>query len=200
MKKILLLLTILFTTFTQAQYDAVSKSIIPQTVQFASKEIKLNGVGNRTKLWFDVYTQALYLTNPSSDANEIINSNSTMGMIFHMVSPLVTAKKFNKNLNASLRKTVGDSKWMSFKSELDLLEEFVSKGDIVKGDIFNIIYNDTDASIWIIKNGILQGKIPGFEFKKAFFGIWLSDKPVNENLKNELLGKKEVLIRKLLPN
>jgi Chalcone isomerase-like len=190
MKTKLLLLFIILSNFTFSQNsNSVSKVTIPQKVKFAGKEITLNGVGNRTKLWFDVYTQALYLTNPSSDANEIINGNSTMGMIFYMVSPLVTAKKFNKNLNASLRKTIGDSKWMSFKSELDLLEEFVSKGDIVKGDIFNIIYNDTDSSIWIIKNGILQGKIPGFEFKKAFFGIWLSDKPVNETLKNELLGK-----------
>lgn len=150
---------------------------------------KLNGFGNRTKLWFDVYTQALYLTNLSSNANEIINSNSTMGMIFYMVSPLVTTKKFNKNLNASLRKTIGDSKWISFKSELDLLEEFVSKGNIKKNDVFNVIYNDTDSSIWILKNGMFQGKIFGLEFKKAFFGIWLSDKPVKETLKNELLGK-----------
>ena len=190
MKTKLLLLFIILSNFAFSQNsDSVSKVTIPQTVKFAGKEITLNGIGNRTKLWFDVYTQALYLTNPSSDANEIINSNSTMGMIFYMVSPLVTSKKFSRNLDAGIRRTVGDNKWKTFKPELDLLEEFVSKGDIKKNDTFYIIYNDTDSSIWILKNGMLQGKIPGLEFKKAFFGIWLSEKPVNETLKNELLGK-----------
>lgn len=200
MKRILLVLALLTVFLTQAQYDDISKAVMPQTVNFASKELKLNGVGNRTKLWIDVYLQGLYLTNPSSDANQIINSNSNMGMIFNMISPLVTAKKFNKNLNNGLKKVVGDEKWLSFKDELSLLEEFVSKGDIMKNDVFNIIYNSSDSSLWIIKNGVFQGKIPGFEFKKAFFGIWLSDKPVNTNLKNELLGKKEDVLRKILPN
>lgn len=193
MKKIvslILLFVIIQTSNVFAQKNGeVDGVLIPRTVKFSNKEILLNGVGVRSKFVFDVYTQALYLTNLSSDPNEIINSNSTMGMIFYMVSPLVTSKKFSRNLDAGIRRTVGDNKWKTFKPELDLLEEFVSKGDIKKNDTFYIIYNDTDSSIWILKNGMLQGKIPGLEFKKAFFGIWLSEKPVNETLKNELLGK-----------
>jgi Chalcone isomerase-like len=162
--------------------------LIPRTVKFSNKEILLNGVGVRSKFIFDIYTQALYLTNLSSDPNEIINSNTTMGMIFYMTSPLVTSRKFSSSLDASLRKTVGDEKWESFKTELALMTEFVNLDKIVKNDVFNLIYNEVDSSIWVIKNGVVKGKIPGFEFKKAFFGIWLSDKPVKESLKKELLG------------
>ena len=165
--------------------------VIPRTVKFSNKEITLNGVGVRSKFIFDIYTQALYLTSLSKDANEIIESNSTMGMIFYMTSPLVTSKKFSTSLNAALRKTVGDQKWLNFTDELELMRQFVNMDKIVKNDVFNMIYNDVDSSIWVIKNGVVKGKIPGFEFKKAFFGIWLSDKPVKEDLKNELLGIKK---------
>ena len=164
---------------------------IPRTIKFSDREILLNGVGVRAKFIFDIYTQALYLTNLSSNPKEIMDSNTTMGMIFYMTSPLVTSKKFSRNLDAGIRKTVGDEKWTSFKSELALMEQFVNSDEIVKNDVFNIIYNDVDSSLWIIKNGVVKGKIPGFEFKKAFFGIWLSDKPVKESLKNELLGIKK---------
>jgi hypothetical protein len=40
----------------------------------------------------------------------------------------------------------------------------------------------------VIKNDVVKGKIPGFDFKQALFGIWLSDKPVDETLKKHLLG------------
>lgn len=194
MKKIvslILLFVIIQTSNVFAQKNGeVDGVLIPRTVKFSNKEILLNGVGVRSKFVFDVYTQALYLTNLSSDPNEIINSNSTMGMIFYMTSPLVTSKKFSNNLDAGIRKTVGDEKWATFKSEIQSMREFVSLDKIVKNDVFNLIYNDVDSSIWVIKNGVVKGKIPGFEFKKAFFGIWLSDKPVKESLKKELLGIK----------
>ena len=46
-----------------------------------------------------------------------------------------------------------------------------------------------DQTMNIFKNETLKGKIPGFDFKKALFGIWLSDKPVDETLKKNLLGQ-----------
>lgn len=184
---VLLLLLQSYNIYCQ-QAGEIDGVTIPRTVKFANKELTLNGVGVRSKFIFDIYTQALYLTNLSKDPVEIINSNSTMGMIFYMTSPLVTSKKFSSSLDASLRKNVGDEQWKKFKPELDLMEAFVNADQIVKNDVFNIIYNDVDSSLWVIKNGVVKGKIPGFEFKKAFFGIWLSDKPVKQSLKKLLLG------------
>jgi Chalcone isomerase-like len=163
---------------------------IPRTLKFDEREIILNGIGSRTKLWFDVYTIALYLTKPSQDSEEILKSNSSMAILFHITSSLINSKNFAKNVNKGLRSSAGDEQWKKFKPELDLLDEFVNSDKIVKNDVFNLVYNDLDSSIWVIKNGVFKGKIPGFEFKKALFGIWLSKKPINESLKNELLGIK----------
>jgi hypothetical protein len=64
----------------------------------------------------------------------------------------------------------------------------LNREDTNNGDNFNLIYTPLDKSIWVYKNNILEGKIPGLEFKKAFFGIWLGQNPVDDDLKKSLLG------------
>ena len=190
-KQLLCIIILIFAcstaSFSQNE-EKIDGIIIPKTVVFSEKVLKLNGVGIRTKFWSDVYTQALYLTFLSKDSDEIIKSDTKMAMILNITSPLVTAKKFSKSLNNGIKKVLGENNWIKFKPELDLLDATINAEKIVENDIFNLIYNDTDQSIWIIKNGVVKGKIPGFEFKKAFFSIWLSNKPVNEKLKQNLLG------------
>ncbi len=189
-KLFVLLLFIIFSIsnlFSQSNI-VVDDIIVPRTVKFSDKEITLNGIGSRTKLWFDVYTIGLYLTKLSKDPKEILESNSTMGMIFYITSGLINSKNFTKNVSKGLKESAGEEIWLKFQPELALLEEFVSKEGITKNDVFNLVYNDSDGNIWVLRNGVLTGKIPGFEFKKALFGIWLSDKPIKESLKKELLG------------
>ena len=48
--------------------------------------------------------------------------------------------------------------------------------------------SDEKLSTHVLKNKDLQELIPGLEFKKAFFGIFLSDNPIQKNLKNAMLG------------
>ena len=55
------------------------------------------------------------------------------------------------------------------------------------GDIFDFIYIP-NAGITVLKNEEQINSILGLEFKKAFFGVWLSDNPVQENLKKAMLG------------
>ena len=39
------------------------------------------------------------------------------------------------------------------------------------------------------KNNKLATTIPGLDFKKALFGIWLCNKPADSTLKDKMLGK-----------
>lgn len=191
--KLLFFVVVFYSTTTFSQQNIEIDGLkIPKKVKFSDKEITLNGLGSRTKLWFDVYTISLYLSNPSHDAKEILESNTTMGMIFYITSALINSKNFAKNVSKGLRNSAGEELWIKFQPQLNLLEEFVSKEGITKGDVFNLVYNDTDRNIWVIRNGVVTGKIPDFDFKKALFGIWLSDKPINEGLKNELLGNVKI--------
>jgi hypothetical protein len=85
-------------------------------------------------------------------------------------------------------KSVGEGGIEKLKPQLDILESLLSSQPTRENDFFNLIYSPKEQSILVYKNDKLEGKIEGFEFKKAFFGIWLSDNPVDEKLKDSLLN------------
>ena len=175
-------------TYSQKHFD-VNGVIVPRHIDFKGKQLELNGFGTRSKLWMDVYVQALYLSVLSQDAEAILNSNSVMGIRIQITSSLVTSKKLSKAFEKGLRKSIGEENIEKIRPQADILEKLIGREPTVEKDFFNLIYSPEDTSIWVYKNDKLEGKIPGLEFKKAFFGIWLSDNPVDSDLKNDLLGK-----------
>lgn len=172
----------------QSQFE-IEGVTVPRTIDFEGKKLELNGFGVRSKAWVDVYVQALYLTTLSQDPQFIMDSETPMGIRIEIISSLVSSKKLSKALYKGLEKSVGEEGMLKLEKEARLLETLVNSEITKKGDVFKLIYNPLDTSIWIIKNDKLAGKIAGIEFKKAFLGIWLSDKPVDADLKNDLLGK-----------
>lgn len=192
MKKIVLtlftLLLFVQSNIAQTQFETEGV-IVPRTIEFQKRPLQLNGFGTRSKMWVDVYVQALYLTNLTQDAQYILESDTEMAVRLQILSNLVSSKKLSKSLNKGMEKSVGEENMKQFESQILLLESLLSSEDTKKDDAFNLIYNPIDTSIWVYKNDKFEGKIPGFEFKKAFFGIWLSNNPVDEDLKNDLLGK-----------
>ena len=191
MKKLILytlFLIINFNCFSQDNFEQ-DGVILPRTLNFEGTKLELNGFGTRSKFLIDVYVQALYLTRLSQDANDILEANATMAVRLQILSSIVSSNKLSKSLNKGLRKSIGDSKMEQLKAEIATLEKLLTLQTTKKDDAFNLIYNPNDSSLWVFKNDLLLGKVPGFEFKKAFFGIWLSNNPVDEGLKNELLGK-----------
>jgi len=61
--------------------------------------------------------------------------------------------------------------------------------DVKKNDIYDFMYTP-NKGLSVLKNGKSQGVIPGLAFKKAFFGIWLSDSPVDKDLRKGMLAGK----------
>jgi hypothetical protein len=59
---------------------------------------------------------------------------------------------------------------------------------IVKTNVFDIAYVKGKGTV-VSKNGKEVGMIPGLEFKKALFGIWLGSDPADDDLKEAMLGK-----------
>lgn len=189
MKKAFLIFVLFFqfsSLIAQEQID-IDGVIIPRRLKFENSTIELNGIGNRSKLWMDLYTQALYLTNLSQDPIEIMNSQTKMAVRLQITSSVVSSKRLTNAINDGFERSSPEI-LPSLVTRIEQLK-LLLKDEIVKGDVYNLFYNPNDTSIWFYKNDVLKGKIPGMDFKKAFFGIWLSDKPVSERLKNDLLGK-----------
>ena len=56
------------------------------------------------------------------------------------------------------------------------------------GDKIHIEYISGEG-VSALKNGKKLGSVPGLEFKKALFSIWLGKKPADSSLKKGMLGK-----------
>lgn len=190
MKKSLLLLTFLFSiqfsiVSAQTQLD-VNGVTVPRKIEFQGKTLQLNGAGGRSKMWLEVYVQALYLSQLSQDPQFIIDSDTEMAIRIEITSSMVSSSKLTKAMNAGFEKSAS-SNLNQLRPRIEEFKTFLSDM-ITEKDVFVLAYNPLDQTINVYKNEVLKGKIPGFDFKKALFGIWLSDKPVDETLKKHLLG------------
>ncbi|MCV9931384.1 chalcone isomerase family protein [Flavobacterium sp. LS1R47] len=181
------LMTLQFSTTTAQKVFNIEGVMVPRTIEFQNKTLSLNGAGGRSMMWSDIYVQALYLSQLSQDAKFIIDSDTEMAIRIEITSSMVSSKKLTKAMDDNFKKTAGDNLNV-LQPRIEELKYYLSD-DITKKDVFKLIYSPNDSSVWVYKNNQLKGKIQGFDFKKALFSIWLAEKPTDEKLKNQLLGK-----------
>ncbi len=187
MRKIIALLsfTLLFLPLssTALQKGGVN---MPDQLQAGDTTLVLNGAGIRSKFIFDLYVAGLYLKEKSSDAKTIINADEPMAIRLHIISSKITSKKMSKATREGFEKST-DGNTTPISSEIDQFIAAFSE-PIEEGDIFEFIYLPGEG-IKVIKNGKEITTIASLEFKKALFGIWLSDDPVQGKLKRAMLGE-----------
>jgi len=187
MRKLLVLLSFAFL-FLPFSLSAVELGGItmPDKLQAGESRLALNGAGIRSKFVFDLYVAGLYLTDKNSNAHAIIYSDDSMALRLHIISSKITSEKMTKARREGFEKsTAGNVEALSAEIE-QFLTAFSDK--IVDGDVFEFVYFPNQGVV-VSKNGIQQTLIPSLIFKRALFGIWLSDMPVKAKLKKRLLGE-----------
>ena len=98
---------------------------------------------------------------------------------------MVTADAMKKALSEGLKKSTNNNT-ENISDEIEQLSSSFNSA-VSSSDFYEFIYIP-DAGTHIIKNKELVDLIPGLEFKKAFFGIFLSENPIQNNLKKAMLG------------
>jgi hypothetical protein len=167
-----------------AQHE-VGSTTLPNTVTFEGQELIYNGAGVRKKAWFKLYSGGLYLLQKSSNAYDIRTADESMAIKLKITSGMISSKKMINAVDEGFEKST-KGKTAAISSEVEKFKNFFSD-EISDGDIFDIVYIK-DKGVIVYKNGTEKGVIPGFEFKKALFGIWLGMKPADKKLKNGMLG------------
>ena len=186
MKKLLFLVfAILFIAVAPAQTKA-GGATLPNGVTFEGKTLVLNGVGVREKFWMDMYAGALYLNAKSSNASAILSANEPMAIKLHMVSKMITSDRMIEAVNEGFENS-SKGNTAPLKSEIEKFKGFF-KEEIKINDVFDIVYLPSKG-VLVFKNGKELGAIKGMAFKKALFGIWLSENPADKKIKRGLLGK-----------
>ena len=179
-----LLFAALFASSALAR--AIGGVTLPESLRAGLVELKLNGAGVRKKLFLNIYAIGLYAKNKQQDAQSLINADEPMALRLHIVSSLITPEQMASNVDEGFsRSTNGNT--APIKERRDKMIA-VFKNGIKKGDIYDLVYLPQSGTA-IAKNGELKQTLPGLDFKKALFGIWLGRKPISEDLKKQLLGK-----------
>ena len=181
--KILPLVLLLFSAGSMTStYAAVE---LPESMEYQDTKLILNGQGTRVFFIYDIYESGLYLNSANSNAEEIINDNSAMGIRLDVLSSMLTAEAMKKAINEGFVKSTKDNT----QPINDQIGQFMTTlhQAIEVGDVYEFIYLP-GSGVDVLRNSELLDTIAGLEFKKAFFGIWLSDNPVQKSLKKAMLG------------
>ncbi len=158
---------------------------LDESITVGSTETLYNGAGLRKKLFIKLYVGSLYLTTPSTDANAIIDADEAMAIRLNILSDLLTRDKLLSALKEGFDKSTGGNT-APIQPQIDqmiaLMQDKVSPGDTL-----TLAY-EPGVGTHVMRDGKELDVIEGLPFKKALFGIWLSDKPAQKSLKTDMLG------------
>lgn len=181
------MIALLMVLPSQAQVT-INGVTLPATMKAGDESIALNGGGIRKKLFFKLYVGGLYLAKKSSDANAIINADEAMAVKLQITSGMISSENMSEAILEGFENSTNGNT-APLKSKIAEFVNTFKKSEIVEGNVFDIIYVP-GVGVQSYKNGKLEGTIEGMDFKKALFGIWLSGKPADEDLKEAMLAKK----------
>lgn len=171
--------------FAVAKDHKVGGKKLPDKVTVGGQELTYNGAGLRKKLFIKVYAGALYLKSKSKDAQKILDADEPMLVRMHFIYSGVGPDKLTGGWNDGFTNVLGNKK-SSMQDKIDQFNSFFDS-EAKEDDLYEVAYipgKGTQVSF----NGEVKGTVPGLEFKKAVFGIWLTNKDLSSVSKG-MLGK-----------
>jgi hypothetical protein len=157
------------------------------------KAMEQRGMGARKKAFLTVYYATLYVPQElkAADAKQVIESDMPTSIIMKIDSRLVSRDTFVSAVREGFEKSAAAGyRTGSVQQYLNFFNDIT----IQRGDYFYQNYvpgKGMTASYKSVATGQTRtlGTIPGLEFKKAFWGMFLSNNPIDANLKRGMLGR-----------
>jgi len=158
---------------------------MPDTVAAAGKTLHLNGQGLRTKVFFKIYVAGLYLENPTHDAAQAISADQGKRVVMHFLYKNVTKKQLVEAWDEGFEQNSGPI-GAELKSAIGELDSWM--GDVAAGQEIVFTY-EPGTGTTVEFAGQKKGTIPGPDFMRALWKVWLGPHPPTSDLKNGMLGK-----------
>jgi hypothetical protein len=157
----------------------------PEHAQVRGALLTLNGLGLRTASVFKVgvYVAALYLTEPSSDPDRILQASTPSELVLQFIRR-VSAHEIRKSWEDGFARNFPGHP-PALANGIAQLDSWVT--DMEPGQRMTFI-RIPGKGMQIDINGTVKGLIAGDEFSKAFLSIWFGAYPQTPELKRGLLG------------
>lgn len=163
---------------------ALAGVTMPDTVAVSGKTLRLNGLGLRTKVFFKIYVAGLYLENPTRDAAQAIAADEGKRVAMHFLYKNVTKKQLVEAWDEGFAQNAGPV-GADVKAGIATLDSWM--GDVAAGQEIVFTY-EPGTGTTVEFAGQKKGVIPGADFMRALWKVWLGPHPPTSDLKRGMLG------------
>jgi hypothetical protein len=135
----------------------------------------------RYRIFFKGYVAALYLEpgTPAKDALEDIPKRLELEYFWP-----IPGEKFGRVAESALEKNLDSQSFERLRPRVEALHDEYQ--DVEPRDRYALTYVP-DQGTELSKNGVRLALVPGEDFARAYFGIWLSETPLDRKLRDQLL-------------
>ncbi|MDO6620992.1 MULTISPECIES: chalcone isomerase family protein [unclassified Shewanella] len=183
-KRIITATSLMFVCASASAAVDISGVSVPENVTLNNSTMVLNGAGVRSKFFIDLYVGSLFTTSTSTQAQQVIDSDSPTAIRLNITSDMITSEKMIDALNEGFdRATNGKTEPIAASIE-SLINSF--SDPIKSGDQFTLMSVPGEGVI-SYKNGQQLAVTPGEDFRKAVLSVWLGKKPTDKGLKKSML-------------
>ncbi len=159
------------------------------TVKVAGKELKLNGVGMRTKFVVKGYAAGLYLPEKKNNVPDIMKVDGPRRMTLVMMRD-ISSDDFGQAFMTGLNNNIDKTEKSKFVSQISKFGEmFGTIESLKKGDVLHIDWIPGTGTQSELNGKKIGEAVPDVNYYNAVLKIWLGDKPVDSSLKPALLGE-----------
>jgi hypothetical protein len=155
------------------------------TARVAQATLELKGAGLRKRFFFEVYAIGLYLMDAKADP---IEQSGAKRVAMHMLRD-VGAERFTQALVDGMRPNHDEATMQALAPRIEQLSAIMREVKEAKQGMSISLDWVPGAGTRVAIDGRPAGApIEGEDFYRALLRIWLGDKPVQDDLKQALLG------------
>lgn len=151
--------------------------------QTSTGELPLRGAGLKRFLSIRVVAVGLYLSKEIEPKDVLSDIPKSLEVIYLQNIP---AAELQHATTKGIRLNVSDDEFAKLQTRIDQINSYYPS--VRKMDRIRVTYLPGQGTT-VELNGVVQGVVPGQDFGRAFFAIWVGDKPVDLRMKTILLGK-----------
>ncbi len=158
----------------------------PGEKRIGGKILTLNGIACRKAFGIiKVYVAGLYLEKPTTDPEEVVESEQVKYLETRYLTKKATAKKLREGFVDLMEKCNSPEMVKDHRAEIDLYASWLDK-DMAPGLTSSSLYIP-GKGITLTYQGIKKGTIRGGEFARMYYNYNVGEK-ANKKIKKGLLG------------
>ena len=161
---------------------------LDDTIKVANAELKLNGAGIRTKVFFKVYVAGLYLTDKKTSTADVLALSGPKRVTLNMLREVSSDTLSQALLDGLNHNCTDEEKSRFFNQMLAIGQIFGSYRSIKAKDVINVDWVPNVGTVVSMNGKKLGEPLPDISFYNALLKIWLGDQPAEKGLKRQLLG------------